>query len=97
MAQWINKELISVKGINRRLCMNPEATSQSINLQLVESLVEAIRSLSTAEQTLLEQKLFSDIPEPSTQELMHLASKGGAFDFLHNEPDVYTIEDGEPV
>ena len=77
--------------------MNTEATNQLINLQLVESLVQAIRSLSTAEQALLEQKLFSDIPEPSTQELMSLASRGGAFDFLRNEPDTYTIEDGEPV
>ena len=71
--------------------------SQAINLKLVESLVQAIRSLSPAEQRLLDQKLYSNIPEPSTVELMHLAETGGAFDFLHDEPDLYTAEDGEPI
>jgi hypothetical protein len=74
--------------------MNPET---NINLKLVESLIQAIRSLSPAEQLILDQKLYSDLPEPSTLELMHLAEKGGAFDFLHDEPDLYTLEDGEPI
>jgi hypothetical protein len=76
--------------------MNSEIKSP-VNLQLVESLVQAIRSLSPAEQRLLDQKLHSNIPEPSTLELMHLAERGGAFDFLHDEPDLYTVEDGEPI
>jgi hypothetical protein len=74
--------------------MNPET---NINIQLVESLIQAIRSLSSAEQFILDQKLYSDLPEPSTLELMHLAEKGRAFDFLHDEPDLYTLEDGEPI
>jgi hypothetical protein len=77
--------------------MDSIQTNQTINLQLVESLVQAIRSLSSAEQALLERKLFDDIPDPSVQDLMRLADKGGAFDFLHDEPDIYTLEDGEPV
>ena len=28
---------------------------------------------------------------------MQLAQSGGCFDFLHDEPDIYTIEDGEPI
>ena len=36
-------------------------------------------------------------PEITTQEIMALASIGGSFDFLNNEPDLYTLEDGEPV
>ena len=68
-----------------------------MNTQLVESLVQIINSLSSAERNLLEQKLFSDIPYPSTLELTYLVEKGGAFDFLHDEPDIYTIEDGEPI
>jgi hypothetical protein len=28
---------------------------------------------------------------------MQLAMQGGAFDFLHDEPDLYTLEDGEPI
>jgi hypothetical protein len=35
--------------------------------------------------------------EPSNQELIKLAQTGGCFDFLANEPDIYTWEDGEPV
>jgi hypothetical protein len=81
----------------RRLLMDRIQTDQTINLQLIESLVQAIRSLSAAEQALLERKLFDDLPEPSIQELMHLADQGGAFDFLHDEPDIYTLDDGEPV
>ncbi|RUR83468.1 hypothetical protein ACF3DV_15210 [Chlorogloeopsis fritschii PCC 9212] len=68
-----------------------------MNIQLVESLVQVINSLPTAERTLLEKKLFSDIPYPSIVELTYLAQKGGTFDFLHDEPDIYTIEDGESL
>ncbi len=71
--------------------------SQMVNLQLIESLIQAIRSLSPAEQFILDQKLYENLPEPSTLELMHLADRGGAFDFLHDEPDLYTLEDGEPI
>lgn len=28
---------------------------------------------------------------------MRLAQQGGAFDFLHDEPDLYTLKDGEPI
>lgn len=71
--------------------------TQTVNIQLIESLIQAIRSLSSAEQFILDQKLYSNLPGPSTQELMHLAQQGGAFDFLHDEPDLYTLEDGEPI
>ena len=26
-----------------------------------------------------------------------MLEKGSSFDFLHNEPDLYTLEDGEPI
>ena len=75
--------------------MNSIQTNQALNLQLVESLVQAIRSLSAAEQALLERKLFDDISYPSVQDLMSTADKGEAFDFLHEEHDIYTFEDGD--
>jgi hypothetical protein len=81
---------------DRRLTMVPENASP-INIQLVDSLIQAIQSLSPAEQFLLDQKLYANLPEPSTQELMQLADRGGAFAFLHDEPDLYTVEDGEPI
>jgi hypothetical protein len=71
--------------------------STTVNTRLVKSLVQTIRALPIAEQSLILQKLLNDIPYPSTLELMHLADKGGSFDFWHEEPDLYTAEDREPV
>jgi hypothetical protein len=68
-----------------------------MNTQLVESLVQVIRSLGSDERQLLEEKLFWEPSEPSTQELMQLAQRGGAFEFLHDEPDLYSLTDGEPI
>jgi hypothetical protein len=66
-----------------------------MNTQLVDSLVQVI--LSQEERTLLEKKLFFDSTEPSTQELIQLAQTSDSFDFLRDEPDIYTLKDGEPV
>ena len=68
-----------------------------MNTQLVESLVQVIRSLGSDERQLLEEKLFWEPSEPSTQELMQLAQCGGAFKFLDHEPDLYSLADGEPI
>lgn len=68
-----------------------------MNVQLVESLAQMIQALSPEERSLLEQKLFFDGSEHSAHDLMRLAEVGGAFKFLENEPDRYTLEDGEPV
>ena len=40
---------------------------------------------------------LTNTPEITTQEIMALADIGGSFDFLNHEPDLYTLEDGEPV
>ncbi|HEY9872469.1 MAG TPA: hypothetical protein V6D12_03490 [Candidatus Obscuribacterales bacterium] len=68
-----------------------------MNAKLVESIVQLIESLLPEERALLEEKLFIDLSEPTTNELTQLAARGGAFDFLYSEPDLYTLEDGEPV
>lgn len=68
-----------------------------MNIQLVETIVRIIEALSPEERLLLEEKLFANVPYPSSFELSKLAESGGAFDFLHDEPDIYTLEDGEPV
>lgn len=36
-------------------------------------------------------------PLPTAEELTGLAATGGAFDWLKDEPNVYTWEDGEPI
>ncbi|MEH2171586.1 hypothetical protein [Nostoc sp.] len=65
-----------------------------MNTKLVESLLQVILSLSHEERSLLEEKLFFDSSAPSTRDLMLLAQAGGAFNFLENEPDIYSLDDG---
>jgi len=72
------------------------ARARAMNTQLVESLIQVINSLSVEERALLEEKLFVTPAPPSTAELINLAQCGGSFNFLHAEPDLYTLEDGEP-
>jgi hypothetical protein len=68
-----------------------------MNTQLVESLVQAIRALSFEERAALEEKLFFEADEPTTADLAALSMRGGSFDFLADEPDLYSLEDGEPI
>ncbi|WP_414751953.1 hypothetical protein [Anabaena sp. CCY 9910] len=68
-----------------------------MNTKLVDSLFQVILSLSEEERSLLEEKLFFNSSYPSTPEIMQVAQKSKAFEFLHNEPNLYTLEDGEPV
>ena len=68
-----------------------------MNSKLVDSLVQVIISLSPEERLSLEKQLFFNASEPLTPELMQLAQNSSSFDFLHNEPELYTLEDGEAV
>ncbi|MEG4515399.1 MULTISPECIES: hypothetical protein [unclassified Microcoleus] len=68
-----------------------------MNTKLIESLVQIIQTLSEEEQLLIKAKLFNNIPYPSTVEITQLAQSGRAFQFLDDEPDIYTLEDGEPI
>jgi hypothetical protein len=77
--------------------VNTEIANTPVNTQMVESIIQLIRSLPRAERDFLEQRLTQELPELSTQELMQLCDKGGSFDFWHNEPNIYTLEDGEPI
>ncbi len=68
-----------------------------MNNQLIDSLAQVIRSLPTEERAALTEQLFFDCTYPTTQELTSLALKSGSFDFLSQEPDLYSITDGEPI
>ena len=35
--------------------------------------------------------------DPSLDQMAALVEKGGTFDWLKNEPDLYSLDDGEPV
>ena len=60
-------------------------------------MITIIGSLSEEERENFEEKLFFDNNQIRTQELINLAQKGNSFDFLADEPDIYTLEDGESV
>lgn len=68
-----------------------------MNTLLVESLVQAIESLPKEERSALEEKLFFDTDDPSDTDLVNLALQTDSFDFLEEEPDLYTTQDGEPI
>lgn len=74
-----------------------ESAAPHPNTQLVDSLIQVILALSSREQALLLDRLLGEVSYPSTTELMHLAEKGGSFDFWQDEPELYTLNDGEPV
>lgn len=68
-----------------------------MNTQLINSLVQVIHSLSPQEQAALEEKLFFDCDYPPTADIMTLALQSSSFDFLSQEPDLYSLEDGEAL
>ncbi|MEH1999673.1 MAG: hypothetical protein V7L00_13160 [Nostoc sp.] len=68
-----------------------------MNTKLVESLLQVILSLSDEERSLLEERLILNSSEPSTRDLMQLAQTSGVFQFLNDEPDIYSLKDGEPI
>lgn len=68
-----------------------------MNTQLVESIIQLIRSLSPEEQAIVEEKLFFDVIYPSTPDIITLALRGGSFEFLNDEPEIYSLTDGEPI
>jgi hypothetical protein len=68
-----------------------------MNKQLIDSLAQVIRALPTEERAALTEQLFFDFTYPTTQELTSLALKSSSFDFLAQEPDLYSLADGEPI
>ena len=75
-----------------------------MNTQLVKSIYQVIQSLSEGErclrlasQSLLEEKLYTDLPYPSPEEMIALAEVSEVFNFLHDELDIYTLDDGELI
>lgn len=66
------------------------------NPQLTQNLLAVIRSLPPADRRWLLEQLEQGA-ELSSSDLAELAMKGGAFDDLADEPDLYIFSDGEPV
>ncbi|NBD32718.1 MAG: hypothetical protein GVY17_07085 [Cyanobacteria bacterium] len=68
-----------------------------MNTQLINSLVQLIHSLSPEERAVLEEKLFFEDTYPSPSELITLSLHNKSLNFLAQEPDLYTLDDGEPI
>ncbi len=68
-----------------------------MNQKLIDSLITVVQSLTNEERQIFEQKLFFDDSLISTRDIVNLAQKSHSFDFLKDEPDIYTLEDGEPI
>ena len=68
-----------------------------MNTQLVESIYRVIQSLSDEARLLLEEKLYTNLPYPSQEKIIALAETSNVFDFLYDEPDIYTLEDKEAI
>lgn len=72
-------------------------TIETVNTQLVDSLVQVIQALPNAERNLLQQKLYPAHDYPTLSELTQLTQNDPTFEFLNHEPDLYSPEDGEPI
>lgn len=68
-----------------------------MNTQIIESLVQAIRVFPAEECAALEEKLFFETDEPTTGELATLALRGSSSDFLADEPNLYSLKNGEHI
>jgi hypothetical protein len=68
-----------------------------MNAKLVDSIIQIVLSLTKEEQELFTSKLSYLLSEPSSQDLIQLAEQGDSFNFLNDEPDLYSLTDGESV
>ena len=57
-----------------------------MNTQLVESIYQVIQSLSDEERSLLEEKLYTDLPYPSQEEIIALAEASNVLIFSMMNP-----------
>jgi|688.fasta_scaffold1379738_2 hypothetical protein len=70
---------------------------QEIDQLSEEKLNQVLQFIHQVNQENNINHALTNTPEITTQEIMALADIGGSFDFLNHEPDLYTLEDGEPV
>ncbi|MEC4985525.1 MAG: hypothetical protein SAJ37_18660 [Oscillatoria sp. PMC 1068.18] len=68
-----------------------------MNTKLVNSLMQILNFLTAESRKELVKKLVVETSEMSTEEIVQFVQNCHSFDFLENEPDIYTLEDGEPV
>jgi hypothetical protein len=70
---------------------------QEINQLSEEKLNQVLQFIHQVNQENNINHALTNTPEITTQEIMALADIGGSFNFLNNELDLYTLEDGKFV
>jgi hypothetical protein len=83
-----------------------------LNVKLNQDQFEALRSYAARRRTpvawlikdYVDYLLAGGAPvvpprveSPTSAELAHVAQRGGSFDWLPEEPELYSADDGEPV
>jgi hypothetical protein len=68
-----------------------------MNNNIIEYLFQLLLSLSKEKSLFLEKELLLNSSYPSTAEIIELANRSKICDFLDDEPDLYTLEDGKPI
>jgi hypothetical protein len=82
------------------LLPNVQTLSHTDKLLLLNVLVTELlqdEGLSETDISKITSISSPGFDEPTTQELTQIAQSGNAFKFLENEPDLYTLADGEPI
>ena len=97
MPKIFTEDLYLIETIIERNQFSYNYIEIKMNQKSVNSLVEIIESLSEEERHMIQKKLFLDTNQVTTQEMIDLAQKSNSFDFLNDEPDLYTLEDGEAI
>lgn len=80
--RFLDEDRMRALGIGEDLILTTRETRR-----VTESVMRALAS-SKDEQT---ERL------PTSAELAEIAQRGGSLDWLADEPDIYSVEDGEPV
>lgn len=88
LKQHLDPDLAAVKR---------KSTTSNVTRRKSSSKPKQKASQIGAEDETEKIKRVIDYSEPTLSEVVQLSQKSGAFDFLDNEPDLYTAEDGDSV
>ncbi len=74
--------------------MNSAFNNTNVNMQLVESLIQAIYALSPAEQIIVRSRLLTHLPKPTEETT---PSKRSVIDILNESPGKQLFQTPEEV
>jgi hypothetical protein len=89
LKQYLDPDLVAVKhksttaNVTRQKSTSKVKQNKASQADTEDEMKQIIRTIDDSESTLFE--------------IMQLSQKGGAFDFLDDEPNLYTLEDGDSV